>query len=71
MSIATRQQLASLRYIIVGGEKCPEAVFEKAKKLIPSTIIIEGYGITECSPIISINPLEQQKRGSAGISIST
>lgn len=70
LNVASPDQLTSLRYVITGGEKCSEAVFEKAKKLIPSAVILEGYGITECSPIISINTLKKQKKQSAGISIS-
>jgi AMP-dependent synthetase/ligase len=30
---------------------------------------LEGYGITECSPIISINPIENQKAQSVGIAL--
>ena len=30
---------------------------------------MEGYGITECSPIISINPIENQKAQSVGIAL--
>lgn len=70
LSVASPDQLTSLRYVITGGEKCSEAVFEKVKNLIPSAVILEGYGITECSPIISINPLKKQKKQSAGIAIS-
>lgn len=69
LSVASPDQLTSLRYVITGGEKCSESVFEKAKNLIPSAVILEGYGITECSPIISINPLKKQKKQSAGIAI--
>ena len=69
LSVATPDQLTSLRYVITGGEKCSESVFEKAKNLIPSAVILEGYGITECSPIIAINPLKKQKKQSAGIAI--
>lgn len=69
LAIASKDQLASLRYVITGGEKCSELVFEKTKKLIPTAKILEGYGITECSPIISINPIEKQKAQSVGIAI--
>jgi AMP-dependent synthetase/ligase len=37
--------------------------------MIPDGLILEGYGITECSPIISINPIEHQKAQSVGIAI--
>lgn len=35
LNIASPDQLSSLRYVITGGEKCSEAVFEKFKRLIP------------------------------------
>lgn len=70
MHIAEHEQLASLRYVITGGEKCSEAVFEKFRTLVPHGKILEGYGITECSPIIAINPIERQKAQSVGKAIS-
>lgn len=41
LQIAKPMQLASLRYVITGGEKCPDAVFKKAQKQIPQAKIIE------------------------------
>lgn len=58
--------LDSLRIIVVGAEKCPPAVFEKAKKLAPNAVLAEGYGITECSPVVSVNPSERPKAGTIG-----
>ena len=37
--------------------------YEKANE---NAKIIEGYGITECSPILTLNPLEKQKEKSVG-----
>lgn len=69
LNIASPDQLSSLRYVITGGEKCSEQIFEKFKNLIPTAKILEGYGITECSPIIAINPIEKQKAQSVGIAL--
>ncbi len=59
-------ELDSLRIVALGAEKCPDEVFEKGAKLAPSAKLIEGYGITECSPIVSFNPIEAPKRGTIG-----
>ena len=69
LTVAKPEQLTSLRYVITGGEKCSDLVFQKTRELIPNCIILEGYGITETSPIISINTIEKQKAQSVGIAI--
>ena len=37
-------ELDSLRLIIVGAEKCPPHLFEKAKEIAPRAEVLEGYG---------------------------
>ena len=58
--------LASLRVIVVGAEKCPDALFEKAKQMAPRAFVLEGYGITECSPAVAANLPGRIKQGSVG-----
>jgi long-chain-fatty-acid--[acyl-carrier-protein] ligase len=58
--------LDSLRLVVVGAEKCPPAVFERCKELAPRAVVLEGYGITECSPVVAVNPPEAPKPGSVG-----
>src|SRR5262249_9566293 len=58
--------LPSLRLIVVGAEKCPPAVFERCATVAPKAVIVEGYGITECSPVVSVNPPEAPRPGSIG-----
>lgn len=58
--------LDSLRIIIVGAEKCPPAVFDKAKIMAPNAEVLEGYGITECSPVVSVNRPGNVKSGTIG-----
>ena len=59
-------QLASLRMAITGAEKCPDAVYRALGAHCPQARILEGYGITECSPIISANRWDRQVPGSIG-----
>lgn len=59
-------QLDSLRLIVIGAEKCPTAVRERCAKLAPRARLIEGYGITECSPVVAVNPPENNRPGSLG-----
>jgi len=59
-------QLDSLRRIICGAEKCPPALFERCKQLAPGAALVEGYGITECSPVVAVNRLPDNRPGTLG-----
>jgi acyl-[acyl-carrier-protein]-phospholipid O-acyltransferase/long-chain-fatty-acid--[acyl-carrier-protein] ligase len=56
---------ASLRLVVSGADKCPETLRSgyRAKHGIE---IIEGYGTTETSPVISANPRQANRPGSIG-----
>ena len=55
-------QLESLRVIIVGAEKAPDKLFKVVAKK-SSSKLLEGYGITECSPVLTANSPNQQRAG--------
>jgi len=60
-------QLASLRLAIAGAEKCPPHVYDALAHACPEMVVIEGYGITECSPIVSVNRPERPRRETIGL----
>lgn len=59
--VAAPTKLQSLRYVITGAEKAPEELFAFTRKL--GGQLIEGYGITECSPIVTLTRPELPHRG--------
>jgi acyl-CoA synthetase (AMP-forming)/AMP-acid ligase II/1-acyl-sn-glycerol-3-phosphate acyltransferase/acyl carrier protein len=63
---ARPEDLASLRIIVTGAEKCPDALFQRARQMIPQAVILEGYGITECSPVVAGNLPQKIKLGTVG-----
>lgn len=57
-----------LRFMIVGGAPCPKHVLEGYKRLgIP---VLEGYGLTECAPVVSIAGPKCAKIGTIGLKLS-
>jgi long-chain-fatty-acid--[acyl-carrier-protein] ligase len=64
--VAEDRQLASLRLAVTGAERCPDALNATMKRRLPHTIVLEGYGITECSPVVSASPMDAPVPGSIG-----
>lgn len=46
--------VSSLRACISGGASLPEALHNKVKEIL-GTAVLEGYGLTETSPVIAVN----------------
>ena len=57
-----------LRFMIVGGAPCPKHVLEGYRRL--GINILEGYGLTECSPVVSIAGPKCAKVGTIGLPLS-
>ncbi len=55
----------TLRLMIAGADKCPDALRAGYKKKHGVTLL-EGYGATETSPVISVNTHEFNRPGSTG-----
>lgn len=54
LQAATKEQLQSMRLFVTGAEKAPKELFEKVHSLGKDKQLLEGYGITECSPILTL-----------------
>ncbi|MCE0483853.1 MAG: AMP-binding protein [Methylacidiphilales bacterium] len=66
LNAARPADLASLRFVITGAEKCPDPLFARAKEMTPHAILSEGYGITECSPVVSVSRPGKLRPGTIG-----
>jgi len=64
--VADPGKLSPLRMAITGAEKCPDRVYEALARQCPQMTVLEGYGVTECSPIISVNDEAEPVPGSIG-----
>ncbi len=63
---AKPSQLSSLKLAFAGAEKCPESVYGALNRSCPHLKVLEGYGITECSPVVSCNHPENPRPGTIG-----
>jgi long-chain-fatty-acid--[acyl-carrier-protein] ligase len=54
LKAGTSAQCASLRTLISGAERAPQDLFDTARSINPKIQILEGYGITECAPVVSL-----------------
>jgi long-chain-fatty-acid--[acyl-carrier-protein] ligase len=62
----TGSEVDTLRAVITGAEKCPDSTYEMVERLWPHIKVIEGYGITECSPVVSVNDEMKPRKGTIG-----
>jgi len=61
---------SKLRLAVSGGAALPVEVFRQAKDILKLPVV-EGYGLTEASPVVCFNPLDGiQKEGSVGVPVS-
>lgn len=56
-----------LRFMVTGGAPCPRHVLESFNRI--HVRFLEGYGLTECSPVVSVCPPEVKKIGTIGLPI--
>ena len=63
LSEADLLQLQSLRILVVGAERMPKDLQDFVSKELRSVHLLEGYGITECSPVVTLQRLERERKG--------
>ena len=56
-----------LRFMVVGGAPCPPHVLEGYKGM--GITVLEGYGLTECAPVVSIAGPKCAKIGTIGFKL--
>lgn len=63
-----RYDLSSLEFVAMMGMSVPKTLMEEFSRRLKGLAVIQGYGLTETSPIISFVPLKDAKlkRGSVG-----
>ncbi len=62
---ATAEDFSHVRFFISGGSSLPQEILEQFTQKIHKKIT-EGYGLSEASPIVSLNPLDHVKHCSVG-----
>lgn len=60
---------SQLRFFACGGARLEPGVMRDMEAL--GFTVVEGYGLTETSPVVTFNPPERRKPGSAGVPVPT
>ncbi len=59
-----------IRAFVSGSAPLSEQAIKNFETKFPKAKLLEGYGLSECSPAVSINPLEKQKPLSVGVPLA-
>jgi long-chain acyl-CoA synthetase len=64
-----KYDLKSVKACISGAAPLPKAVAERFREVTGGAKLVEGYGLTETSPVTHVNPFEAPKHGTIGLPI--
>ncbi len=59
----------SIRVFISGASALSEDTLTRFNQKFRRATMLEGYGLSECSPVVSVNPMEKQKPMSIGLAL--
>lgn len=62
LAMAKKQHLTSLRLVVTGAEAMSETLVKQLKRMARAQHI-EGYGMTECAPIVTVNSSGKRSEG--------
>ena len=65
--LTAKYDLRSVKACISGAAPLPQAVAERFAQVTGGAKLVEGYGLTECSPLTHVNPLSAPRVGSIGL----
>jgi len=63
---ASKEELARIKYFVSGGAPLPKILGEEFQKKF-GLPVQEGYGLSEASPVVTVNPDDRIKLGSIGL----
>jgi len=66
LSLGSSEAFESMRVFVSGGASIPVEIIESFKAKFDISII-EGYGLSEASPVVTVNPLNEVRVGSIGL----
>lgn len=60
---AHRELFTTLRIVVSGAEKAPQSLLDRIDEVCPEVEFLEGYGLSECGPILSLNVPNKPHKG--------
>ena len=61
--------LSSLTYVTSGGAPLPLPVWEEFERRLPNVRLCDGYGCTEATSTVTMNPPDARRHGSVGLPV--
>ncbi|KAI9302920.1 hypothetical protein BJ944DRAFT_166362 [Cunninghamella echinulata] len=65
--LISKYDLSSLRKIMCGAAPLSAELADEVAARLPGTLVTQGYGLTETSPVLTISPFHAIRGGSSGL----